>query len=195
MKHVLAICFCLWWTVQAGATVHIVNVSGLAFSPSTLTINQGDTVRWVKTTGLHNVRESGGTPDTVFYSGAPTNSAFTYNFAFNAPLSGVFSYRCDVHFSLGMTGTITVNAPPPCLAPSELMIASEGAGVRLWWLAPQVGHYDAYSTTDPLLATDPPGAGWTLEAGSDVAVIGQATLLLNPVGDQKFIVVIQDCTP
>jgi len=179
---------------QAHATVHTVNVNSLSFSPANITINQGDTVRWVKNAGVHNIRESGGTPDTVFYSGAPNGAAFTYNFAFNAPLVGTYNYRCDVHFSVGMTGSVTVN-PPPCLAPDSLVIAAESPAVRLWWRAPQAGHYDAYSTTDPLLTTPPPGAGWTLEGGVDMAAPGQATLLLNSLSDQRMIVVVQDCTP
>ena len=185
---------CLMGVSQA--TVHTVNISGLTFSPANITIQQGDTVRWVKTAGVHNVRESGGGADTVFYSGAPTGGAFTYNFAFNAPLSGVFNYRCDVHFGSGMVGTVTVNAPPPCLDPTDLTIIWEADDqVRLYWQAPQVGHYDIYSTPDPTLATTPPGPGWTLAAGVDVAAIGQATTLITGLSGELLFVAIQDCTP
>lgn len=177
----------------------VVNVLSLSFSPASVTIQQGDTVRWSKPAGgIHNVRESGGTPDTVFYSGAPTSAAFTYDKIFNAPLLGTYNYRCDIHGGIGMTGTVTVLAPPPppCLDPTNLTIIWEADDqVRLHWDAPQVGHYDIYSTPDPTLATTPPGPGWTLAAGVDVAAIGQATTLITGLSGELLFVAIQDCTP
>lgn len=176
-----------------------VSLGSLSFSPAAVTIQQGDTVRWTKPAGgLHNVRENGGTPDTVFYSGAPTAAAFTYDKIFNAPLSGVYSYRCDVHFSLGMTGTVTVLLPPapPCLDPTDLTIIWEAADqVRLNWQAPQIGHYDIYGTADASLATTPPGPGWSLAAGVDAVAVGPASVVITNAADQQFFVVIQDCTP
>ncbi len=177
----------------------VVNLVGSTFSPVNVTIQQGDTVRWSKPAGgLHNVRESGGTPDTVFYSGAPTTAAFTYDKIFNAPLLGTYNYRCDVHGNFGMTGTVTVvlPPPPPCLDPTDLTIIWEAdEQVRLYWQAPQVGHYDIYSTPDPALATTPPGPGWTLAAGVDVAAVGQATTVITGLTGELIFVVIQDCTP
>lgn len=192
----LGLLLVLFLAHQALAVVHVVNLNSLSFSPAHITIQQGDTVRWVKTAGFHNVRESGGTPDTVFYSGAPTGSNFTYNFAFNAPLSGVYNYRCDLHFGSGMVGSVTVNAPPPCLEPAQLTILWEADDqVRLNWNAPQIGTYHVYSTADAALATTPPGPGWTLADTVDVAAVGQATTVLTGLSEKLFFVVLQDCTP
>ncbi|MBL0063240.1 MAG: hypothetical protein IPP40_17595 [bacterium] len=74
-----------------------------------MTIQQGDTVRWVKPAGgFHNVNETSHSPAT-FRSGDPTTAAFTYSFAFAAPLEGVFNYECEIH-APGMVGSVTVEA-------------------------------------------------------------------------------------
>lgn len=197
MKTVLCLCVLGLLVLPGFATIHTVNVSGLSFIPANITIQQGDTVRWVKTAGLHNVAETSAVP--VFRSGDPTGSAFTYDFAFNAPLVGTYSYRCDVHFGSGMTGTVTVQAPPPpCLAPTDLIIEhSDGNGNArdFHWQAPQAGNYAIYSTPDATLATTPPGAGWTLESSTFVAAPGQASLTVGGQMEEfLFYVVIQDCS-
>lgn len=197
MKTVLCLCVLGLLVLPGFATIHTVTISGLSFSPANISIQQGDTVRWVKTTGLHNVAETSAIP--VFRSGDPTGSAFTYDFAFNAPLAGTYNYRCEVHFGSGMVGSVTVNAPPPCLAPTDLSIeTAEGNGNArdFSWVAPQAGNYQIYSTPDATLATSPPGAGWTLEATTFVAAPGPASLQVGgQTEDALFYVVIQNCTP
>jgi plastocyanin len=183
----------LMLALTASATIHTVNLSGLTFSPANIVVQQGDTVRWVKTGGFHNVRESGGTPDTVFYSGAPTSAAFTYNKSFNAPLVGTYNYQCDVHFSLGMVGTVTVEAPPCDPADSLVAIRESDTSLRLYWRAPQAGSYSIYSTEDPALATTPPGAGWTLETIVNAALPGQTTTAVSALVEKRFFVVLHNC--
>lgn len=180
----------------------VVNLLALSFSPANVTIQQGDTVRWSKPAGgLHNVREAGGSPDTVFYSGAPTSAAFTYDKIFNPPLLGTYNYRCDVHGSTGtgMVGTVTVLAPPPppCLDPSNLVIAWDAPDqVEMTWDAPAAGMYDVYSTPDATLATSPPGPGWLLAVNNVVAAApGPASAVVAGLSDVLFFVVVQDCAP
>src|SRR6185369_6459374 len=71
------------------------------FSPPTLTIHRGDSVTWTNNAGTHNVDED----NAYFFSGAPA-SGWTYSFEFDT--IGTFNYHCDVHGSMGMTGSITV---------------------------------------------------------------------------------------
>ncbi len=90
---------------------HIVTLSGIAFSPNNLTINVGETVQWDNMGGTHNVNSSLTTyPSNPegFLSGNAAPAPWAFMHTFNVP--GVYAYRCDPHFSLGMTGTITVNA-------------------------------------------------------------------------------------
>jgi len=140
----------------AFATVHTVNISGASFSPANITIQQGDTVRWVKPAGgFHNVEESNGQPP-VFRSGDPTSSAFTYNFAFAAPLVGLYNYECVVHAGSGMVGTVTVEAggsapgAPTNPSPGNNVTGVSPSASVGWTAADNADHYTVrFGTTNP----------------------------------------------
>jgi plastocyanin len=89
--------------IVAPPVTHDVNVANFQFTPATLTIKKGDTVKWTSTSGFHNV-VSGTSPTSngTFTSGAPPMT--TFSFTFNT--AGTFPYFCGVHPN--MTGTITV---------------------------------------------------------------------------------------
>ncbi|MCB9367245.1 MAG: T9SS type A sorting domain-containing protein [Calditrichaeota bacterium] len=106
MKRTLLLFLLLALAGTSMATIHSVTVNALSFSPANLTVQQGDTVRWVKTGGFHNVAEISN--PAVFRSGDPTSSPFTYDFVFAAPLTGTYNYECEVHAASGMVGTVTV---------------------------------------------------------------------------------------
>jgi plastocyanin len=106
------------------AATHNVTVSpngDYTFSPSTLTINKGDSVTWTYSGGAmpHNVVANDGSfrcakgCDGTGGNGNATAAAFTFTLTFNN--AGSVPYFCEVHAGFGMTGTITVNdtAPPP----------------------------------------------------------------------------------
>ena len=101
---------------QSSATIHNVSVTSNVFTPSSLTINQGDTVRWTNNGGFHNVDGSLATyPNNPvgFTNGAASGASWTYDFTFNTP--GTYDYECTPHAGVGMVGTITVNAvATPC---------------------------------------------------------------------------------
>ncbi|MCB1058995.1 MAG: T9SS type A sorting domain-containing protein [Calditrichaeota bacterium] len=107
MKRLLVLLTLLTMAGISSATLHTVILSGISFTPANLTIQQGDTVRWMNQGGFHNVAEVSTPP--VFRSGDPTSSNFTYDFVFAAPLSGTYSYICEIH-APSMAGTITVEA-------------------------------------------------------------------------------------
>jgi plastocyanin len=90
----------------------IVEVASNFFTPKDITIDVGQTVRWVNTGGTHNINGSQATfpanPES-FGNGAPSGDAWTYDFTFNT--AGFYNYQCDPHASLGMMGTVTVNGP------------------------------------------------------------------------------------
>src|SRR3984893_17016550 len=84
----------------------------LQFSPSTLTISVGDTVRWTWGSSGHSV--TSGTPcsvdsqfcspnDTNCAAGTLSNMGTVYQHTFAQ--AGTYSYFCFVHCGLGMTGT------------------------------------------------------------------------------------------
>jgi len=97
----------LFLTVSAfSQTLHNVQAtSGLVFTPSTLTITVGYTVRWTNTGGNHNVVAD----DNSFTSGPPSTTPWVYEFVFTSV--GVNPYYCVVHGGpggVGMSGVITV---------------------------------------------------------------------------------------
>ena len=99
-----------------GANVATVNVGmgGATFSPKSVTIKVGESVRWVWIGGNHNVVSGNGAPDNKFcnpnnMSGANApvvGAGTTYEFKFTQ--AGSFPYYCVPHFGAGMTGTVTV---------------------------------------------------------------------------------------
>ncbi len=96
----------------ASAQDHTVLLQGLTFAPDNLTIQAGETVAFVNQGGSHNVNGSQQSyPDNPesFSSGAVAPAPWTFTHTFTLP--GVYQYHCDPHFSLGMTGTITVQNP------------------------------------------------------------------------------------
>lgn len=107
----LAIC-CAFGAMLVQAQDYIINASGMSFAPNNLTIEVGETVQWQNTSGFHNVN---GTTATFpgnpqgFGSGGAANAPWNFSFTFTIP--GTYQYRCDIHFSMGMTGTITVEEP------------------------------------------------------------------------------------
>lgn len=99
-----------------GATVDVSIVS-FQFSPTNLTINQGDTVRWTNNSGgtQHSTTSTTAVGGCVEGGPDPWNSLLllpgqSFQKTFNTP--GTFPYKCIPHCSGGMRGTITVLPPP-----------------------------------------------------------------------------------
>ena len=83
------------------ATIHI---SGMSFSPSTVTIDAGQPVCWTWSAPIqHNVKADDGS----FTSGTPASNG---NFQRTFTTPGTYGFYCQVHGSLtgGMRGTIVV---------------------------------------------------------------------------------------
>ena len=86
---------------------HVVTVdsTNLRFTPSTLTINEGDTLRfvWGGQALPHNSVEENG----VFDSGDPERTV-DFEHVFDYDSSGTYSFFCEPHEAVGMTGSVTV---------------------------------------------------------------------------------------
>jgi plastocyanin len=103
------------------AATQSVSVANFAFSPTSATINIGDSVKWTNSdAATHTVTaDAGGFNATL----GPSGGTFTFQFT----SAGTFAYHCTVHPS--MTGSVVVRsaatAPPtpiptpvPTLAPT-----------------------------------------------------------------------------
>jgi plastocyanin len=99
----------------------------LTFSPSTVNISVGDTVRWTWAASGHSVTSGNSTTctaDGMFCSPNNTNcstcvtsnTGFVFEFTFTT--AGNFSYHCCVHCTLGMIGVVNVSAASPTPTPT-----------------------------------------------------------------------------
>ncbi|MFZ8906786.1 MAG: cupredoxin domain-containing protein [Poseidonia sp.] len=87
-----------------------VDSTNLRFSPSSVTITEGDTVRffWSGQALPHNAVEN----NEVFDSGEPAR-AVDYSFTFERGMNGTYDFVCEPHASVGMVGQIVVEPAPP----------------------------------------------------------------------------------
>src|SRR3954454_22773484 len=99
----------------AGGTAHAatvdVEVGGNYFKASSITVNQGDTVRWTWTDSTHHVRST--TPAGVLYS-PDLKTGATWSYTFNES-PGTYRYECDRHSSMQASVTVVGadTTPPP----------------------------------------------------------------------------------
>ena len=109
------------YTNSASATTFNVTVApggNLVFSPSSVTIHPGDTVRWTWGGNFHS-STSGipGAPNGIWDSGIRTQGA-TFSHTFNS--TGTFPYYCTPHGGCcGMVATVNVVSPIPSPTPTS----------------------------------------------------------------------------
>ena len=93
--------------ITATPTNYTISTAGTSWSSPNITINVGDTVTWINTSGSHNVNGTTTTfPNNPQSFGNSVGSGWTYQFVFT--VAGNYDFQCDPHASFGMTGTITV---------------------------------------------------------------------------------------
>ena len=96
---------------QDEGEVVVVNVdsTNLRFSPETITLQEGDSVRffWSGELLAHNAVESNG----LFDSGEASRNV-DYTYTFNIGENGTYEYVCEPHEEFGMIGTIIVEPKP-----------------------------------------------------------------------------------
>jgi len=90
--------------VNEAKSTHTVIAKGIVFEPKNLSINVGDTVKWINKEGVHNV--NGNDENNPEKFGNKVGSGWTYSFTFTKP--GTYKYHCDPHKSAGMGGVIKV---------------------------------------------------------------------------------------
>ena len=98
-------------TNQDDGEVVVVSVdsTNLRFSPETITLQEGDSVRffWSGELLAHNAVESNG----LFDSGEASRNV-DYTYTFNIGENGTYEYVCEPHEEFGMIGTIIVEPKP-----------------------------------------------------------------------------------
>ena len=114
-KTILFTLFMTFLSVNS-QTTHTVNAGSFYYTPSQLTITQGDIVEWVNDGGFHDVNgdinsitgTSFGNPES--FSSSPTNTVGAIIYTHQFDISGEYLYDCSVgsHAQAGMVGSITV---------------------------------------------------------------------------------------
>jgi plastocyanin len=102
----------------SGATVTVtVGDGGFRFSPSSVTIQRGDTVQWSwSSSGHSSTSGTPGSPSGLWDSGI-LNQGATFSHTFNS--AGSFPYYCTPHGQCcGMVGMVTVSNPTPTPTPT-----------------------------------------------------------------------------
>ncbi|MDC8014477.1 plastocyanin/azurin family copper-binding protein [Tahibacter soli] len=159
----------------ATAANHTVRVGGggLTFTPSTLTIQRGDTVTFSNAGGFHNVVADSGAfrcaagCDGAGGNGNLSSAGWSATVAFNT--AGTFGYFCDAHGApgSGMAGTIIVQGGDP---PFTITPAITGN----WYDPAQNGHGFQFEMITPTLVT----AFWFTfdNAGNPAWLVGTGTI-------------------
>jgi plastocyanin len=89
---------------KSGPLANEVLIQGMAFTPSTITVAAGTSIKWTnKDNASHTVTSDNGSLET-FDSGSMGNGG-TFVWQFNTP--GIFKYHCTFHSD--MTATVIVN--------------------------------------------------------------------------------------
>jgi len=130
---------CLFATMHfaaAGQTSHAVSVTSNVFTPDEVTINVGDTVIWTNTQGNHNVNGTQANfPANPEYFGNTVGPGWEFSHVFT--IAGNYDYRCDPHFSFGMTGKVEVKE-----------LSSDSVTINLSGMTPHVGQEMYFAVID-----------------------------------------------
>ncbi len=122
MKHFACALVALFLPAAAAlaATVDVNVGPGLSFNPSSVTITQGDTIRWVWQGASHSSTSNTNVGPEVWDSTVLTNGTFSHTFN----TVGDWPYYCSLHSSpsgTAMNGVVHVLAPAPAATPTLSM--------------------------------------------------------------------------
>lgn len=156
------------------------------WSPSTATITAGESVTWTNGGGFHNVcvQKPGTSGDACdeYTNGDPATTWTSATHSFSTP--GTYAFFCATHRSLGMTGTITVEAAstgtsttPPDTMPTDTTTVPTQVEQNTVAGAPAfTGKIKRRASRKSLV----------LELGSSEKATLRATVFLRPPGGRSF---------
>lgn len=168
-----------WGTPHTQAQVlHQVAVVDHAFEPRTISISEGDTVRWEWKGDLHNVVAvtfpGGGIKSGAFESELlNTNATFEVEFSREvlnqySRDSGVFEYVCEPHAFFGMNGSVSVTRIAKTFIGTASAWQAGGAGSEEFNIVAEL------SGNERMLALSVPGVENTLPFDLRFGGIGDA---------------------
>lgn len=105
-SKLLMIALISFMAIRSSATIVVVTLAGTSFSPANFTVNPGDSIKWVVSSGSHNTISA-----VIPADASPWSSvldATTLFFIYVPAADGDYTYRCDIH---GEEGSFTVTTP------------------------------------------------------------------------------------
>ena len=98
-----ALVILLTLTARLSATTHIIQFQFPTFTPNTMDVTVGDTIKWIGDFSGHPLQS------TAVPSGAQDFGPIVSGTEFEYPVlkAGNYAYQCNRHISQGMTGTFT----------------------------------------------------------------------------------------
>ena len=107
--------------MNVSATMYTVTNSGLTFTPASLTVNVGDTVRW-DITSIHNAVE---VSEATWNANGSTALTGGFSIPYGGGMhvftnAGIHYYVCQSHIASGMKGTVTVTSTTSTNSPDAV---------------------------------------------------------------------------
>ncbi len=157
----------------AWGDITTVTIGNNFFSPATVNIDIGDTVRWIHTGGVisHTTTANNGAWNSGTMTGGDT---FYSSSQFLFDTAGSYPYFCSFH--IGMTGTVNVNGPnvaPSLTVPGPQSVLVPGQSVSFMVSATDANPQDTItitllglnpipaSTTPSFTGTNPKSFNWS----------------------------------
>jgi|GEM_PF-3531976 len=159
---------------SAARANHSVNIQSFAFSPSSLTIDVGDTVEWTNNDGTSHTATSTSGPASFDSGTIGSGSSFSFTFT----TAGTYDYQCNIHTSMTASITVEEENDPPVTGISGLSATLlPNAQIELAWGLSDAG---AVVANDFIRLYHCDGAGCDALSGTAISLaITSSTTTLN----------------
>jgi plastocyanin len=107
LKFFLVIFFIMLPVLNAYSVTWTVDANAMTFTPSTVNVTVGDTVKWQWISGTHTTTSTSVSAGALTWS-APLDIANT-SFSYVVTQAGTYNYQCNFHAIFGMLGVIIAN--------------------------------------------------------------------------------------
>jgi plastocyanin len=149
------------------ATTHVVSVSSFMFSPNTLSVSVGDTVKWQWVDGTHTTTSLTIPAGASSWDSPMTNANQT--FSYRVAIAGTYNYQCTPHAGI-MTGSFTASSSSGSILLTENFNYPAGDSLGAHgWVSFSGGSTNVLTVTSPGLTY----------AGYPLSGIGNATTVLG----------------
>jgi len=101
--NAMTLIFAVLLAGSLNAQVHVIEQQNLSFSPQSIIVNVGDTVRWLWTSGSHTTT-SVSIPSGAASWDSPLSQSNT-SFDYVVAHAGTYNYHCTPHSGMGMIGS------------------------------------------------------------------------------------------